>query len=114
MSSLSKEEEDMIMNSTATDDNTVEAECSRLIAHILRRYEEDKNSNIITDHEKIAIKFFGRELFTKFKDLQQMKSVTQYVEEEFKSNNKSHDEDDVIQEYISSITKKSHQKTRII
>ena len=43
MSSLSREEEDKIMNSTSTNDNTVEAECSRLIAHILARYEEDKN-----------------------------------------------------------------------
>ena len=100
MSLLTKEEEETIMRNTISTITTVEDACNRLINHMIKRYAEDENSNFLTDLEKLALKFYGQEVFTKFEDLKQINAVIQFVDENININNQIPDEDKQVTKYI--------------
>ena len=54
MSLLSKEEEDTIMKSTIHTITTVKDACDRLMNHMIERYKQDKDSDVMTDLEKLS------------------------------------------------------------
>ena len=68
------------MTNTLTTITTVEEACDRLIKHIISRSAADKNSDVLTNLEKLALKFYGQEVFSKFEGLSQINIVIQYVD----------------------------------
>ena len=114
MSLLTKKEEETIMTHTISTVSTVKDACNRLMNHMIERYKQDKDSDVMTFLEKLAIKYYGTEVLEKFEVLSQINVVRQYVDEIINKNNKIDDQDEILAQYIDHISKKKETSTKNI